>query len=174
MNSIYEVRILIVDDNKDLLRLLCEQLSGAGYRHIQTAANCAAAKKLFAAEIPELMILDINLPDGDGFSLFRALHAKADVPALFLSARDADADRLFGLGLGADDYLTKPSDAGTTSSCSAYPAENLSRRTRPHKVKRFETCRSKRGSERCSCHTFKRRYDSSDSYRTGTASQTGG
>ena len=71
MNSIYEVRILIVDDNKDLLRLLCEQLSGAGYRHIQTAANCAAAKKLFAAEIPELMILDINLPDGDGFSLFR-------------------------------------------------------------------------------------------------------
>lgn len=108
MNSIYEVRILIVDDNKDLLHLLCEQLSGAGYRHIQTAANCAAAKKLFAAEIPELMILDINLPDGDGFSLFRALHAKADVPALFLSARDTDADRLFGLGLGADDYLTKP------------------------------------------------------------------
>ena len=53
-------------------------------------------------------ILDINLPDGDGFSLFRALRAKADVPALFLSARDADADRLFGLGLGADDYLTKP------------------------------------------------------------------
>ena len=51
MNSIYEVRILIVDDNKDLLHLLCEQLSGAGYRHIQTAANCAAAKKLFAAEI---------------------------------------------------------------------------------------------------------------------------
>lgn len=44
MNSIYEVRILIVDDNKDLLHLLCEQLSGAGYRHIQTAANCAAAK----------------------------------------------------------------------------------------------------------------------------------
>ena len=46
------------------------------------------------------MILDINLPDGDGFSLFRALRAKADVPALFLSARDADADRLFGLGWG--------------------------------------------------------------------------
>ena len=54
------------------------------------------------------MIWMINLSDGDGFSLFRALRAKADVPALFLSARDADADRLFGLGLGADDYLTKP------------------------------------------------------------------
>lgn len=53
------------------------------------------------------MILDINLPDGDGFTLFRTLHSMADIPALFLSARDADADRLFGLGLGADDYLTK-------------------------------------------------------------------
>lgn len=70
--------------------------------------NCAAAQTAFAAEMPELMILDINLPDGDGFSLFRTLRAKADVPTLFLSARDADADRLFGLGLGADDYLTKP------------------------------------------------------------------
>ena len=58
--------------------------------------------------MPELMILDINLPDGDGFTLFRTLNSMADIPALFLSARDADADRLFGLGLGADDYLTKP------------------------------------------------------------------
>ena len=108
MNHICETRILIVDDNTELLHLLCEQLAGAGYRHIQTATSCAAAKKLFAAELPELMILDINLPDGDGFSLFCTLKEKADVPALFLSARDADADRLFGLGLGADDYLTKP------------------------------------------------------------------
>lgn len=108
MNSIYEVRILIVDDNIDLLHLLCEQLSGAGYRQIQTALSCAEAKKIFAAERPELMILDINLPDGDGFSLFRSLRVEADIPALFLSARDADADWLFGLGLGADDYLTKP------------------------------------------------------------------
>jgi len=108
MNTIYEAHILIVDDNADLLRLLCEQLGGAGYQHIRAVQSCAAAKTAFGAERPELMILDINLPDGDGFSLFRALRAKADVPALFLSARDADADRLFGLGLGADDYLTKP------------------------------------------------------------------
>lgn len=108
MNTIYETQILIVDDNQDLLHLLCEQLSGAGYQHIQTATNCATAKAAFLNEQPQLMILDINLPDGDGFSLFRTLRAKADTPALFLSARDADADRLFGLGLGADDYLTKP------------------------------------------------------------------
>lgn len=108
MNTIYDAKILIVDDNADLLALLCEQLSGAGYGKIRTAQSCGGARAAFAAGQPELMILDINLPDGDGFSLFRALRAKADVPALFLSARDADADRLFGLGLGADDYLTKP------------------------------------------------------------------
>lgn len=108
MNTIYDAKILIVDDNADLLALLCEQLRGAGYGKIRTAQSCGDARAAFAAGQPELMILDINLPDGDGFSLFRALRAKADVPALFLSARDADADRLFGLGLGADDYLTKP------------------------------------------------------------------
>lgn len=108
MDTIRQAQILIVDDNADLLRLLCEQLRGAGYQQLRTAQSCAAAQTAFAAEVPELMILDINLPDGDGFSLFRALRAKADVPTLFLSARDADADRLFGLGLGADDYLTKP------------------------------------------------------------------
>lgn len=108
MNTIQQAHILLVDDNTDLLRLLEEQLRGAGYQNICTVQNCAAAQTAFAAEMPELMILDINLPDGDGFSLFRTLRAKADVPTLFLSARDADADRLFGLGLGADDYLTKP------------------------------------------------------------------
>lgn len=108
MTSIYDAELLLVDDNPDLLRLLCEHLSGAGYHHIRTAATCAAARAAFDAAPPQLMVLDINLPDGDGFSLFRALRARADVPALFLSARDADADRLFGLGLGADDYLTKP------------------------------------------------------------------
>ena len=108
MTSIYSAKILLVDDNPDLLALLCDQLRGAGYTHIATADGCRAAQAAFDANCPELMILDVNLPDGDGFSLFRALRAKADVPALFLSARDADADRLFGLGLGADDYLTKP------------------------------------------------------------------
>ena len=75
MNSIYEVRILIVDDNKDLLRLLCEQLSGAGYRHIQTAANCAAAKKLFAAEIAKAEVV-LELKVGEGGKLFGAVSSK--------------------------------------------------------------------------------------------------
>lgn len=74
MDTIYDAKLLIVDDNAELLALLCEQLRGAGYGHIRTAQSCAAARACFAAEQPELMILDINLPDGDGFSLFRAQH----------------------------------------------------------------------------------------------------
>lgn len=108
MQTIYDARLLLVDDTPELLDLLCEHLRAAGYRSIATAESCAAARRVFAQTSPELMILDINLPDGDGFTLFRTLHSMADIPALFLSARDADADRLFGLGLGADDYLTKP------------------------------------------------------------------
>ena len=66
MNTIQQAHILLVDDNTDLLRLLEEQLRGAGYQNIRTVQNCAAAQTAFAAEMPELMILDINLPDGDG------------------------------------------------------------------------------------------------------------
>lgn len=76
MRTVYDADLLLVDDNPDLLRLLSDQLSGAGYRHIRTAANCAAAQTAFACKTPELMILDINLPDGDGFSLFRFLREK--------------------------------------------------------------------------------------------------
>ena len=108
MTTIYDAEILLVDDNPDLLTLITDNLHTAGYKTVRTAESCAAARAAFAAHRPALMILDINLPDGDGFGLFRALHEGNEVPALFLSARDADADRLFGLGLGADDYLTKP------------------------------------------------------------------
>ena len=108
MNNIYEIPLLLVDDNPQLLQLLREQLESAGYQKIELAQNCAEARRAFANQQPGLMILDINLPDGDGFSLFRTLRQKGNIPALFLSARDADSDRLFGLGLGADDYLTKP------------------------------------------------------------------
>ncbi len=108
MQDIFAARVLLVDDQPELLALVSGRLRQAGYGTVDTAAGCAEARACFAAHRPDVMILDINLPDGDGFSLFRELRRQADIPALFLSARDADADRLFGLGLGADDYLTKP------------------------------------------------------------------
>ena len=108
MQTIQDAKILVVDDNRELRNLIKEELTGAGYRAVRMADSAAAARQAISWELPELVILDINLPDGDGFSLFREIRGRSDIPILFLSARDADSDRLFGLGLGADDYMTKP------------------------------------------------------------------
>lgn len=108
MDAVTDARVLLVDDSEELLSLLTAALSEVGFSRVDAAGSCKEARELFARTPPDLMVLDVNLPDGDGFSLLTELRARADVPALFLSARDADADRLFGLGLGADDYLTKP------------------------------------------------------------------
>ena len=108
MQTMQDAKILVVDDNRELRNLIKEELTGAGYRAVRMADSAAAARQAISGELPELVILDINLPDGDGFSLFREIRGRSDIPILFLSARDADSDRLFGLGLGADDYMTKP------------------------------------------------------------------
>lgn len=108
MQTIEEANILLVDDSRELLAILVDALHGAGFACVSCAQSMREAQEAFARRRPDIMVLDINLPDGDGFTLFGQLRAQADVPALFLSARDADGDRLFGLGLGADDYLTKP------------------------------------------------------------------
>ena len=100
-------RILIVDDEAALQNMLKEILTQAGYE-TASALTCAQALERFQASPPDAVLLDVNLPDGDGFSLFGQLRKSRDVPVLFLSARDEDADRLQGLGLGADDYITKP------------------------------------------------------------------
>lgn len=106
--NIYDTKILLVDDHRELRRMIRQILGQGGYRNVYTAASCAEGRKLFAEEEPDLVILDIMLPDGDGFSLFREFQRQREVPMLFLSARDEDGDRLLGLGLGADDYITKP------------------------------------------------------------------
>ena len=86
--------------------MVSDILKDAGFETVLTAMTVKEAILTAKEETPDLIVLDVMLPDGDGFTLFRTLHSMADIPALFLSARDADADRLFGLGLGADDYLT--------------------------------------------------------------------
>ena len=100
-------RILIVDDESSLQNMVSGILNQAGYE-TTSALTCVQALEQFRAAPPDAVLLDINLPDGDGFSLFGKLRESRDVPVLFLSARDEDADRLQGLGLGADDYITKP------------------------------------------------------------------
>lgn len=103
-----DCKILLVDDNQELLKMIEEILEKGGYQSIFAAASCAQARLLFEQVQPDMAILDIMLPDGDGFTLFREFREKRNMPILFLSAKDEDNDRLFGLGLGADDYITKP------------------------------------------------------------------
>lgn len=108
MNDIFDCKLLIVDDESELRRMVDEILRREGFRKVISAATCKDARQLFAAEKPDGIILDVTLPDGDGFSLMREFRVVSAVPVLFLSARDEDENRLLGLGLGADDYITKP------------------------------------------------------------------
>lgn len=108
MQYIYESHILLVDDNAQLRRMVTDILKKEGFLHIETAAGCRECLACCDRRMPDLIILDIGLPDGDGFYLMNEIRGRSQVPVLFLSARDEDSDRLLGLGLGADDYITKP------------------------------------------------------------------
>ena len=108
MKDIYDCRILIVDDEAGLCKMVKDILQKEGFMRFLSAANCRQAREMFISSPPQAVILDVMLPDGDGFELMREFRANSPVPVLFLSARDEDENRLLGLGLGADDYLTKP------------------------------------------------------------------
>ncbi len=108
MNEIHELKILAVDDEPRLCKMIHEMLSDEGFSAVYTANDCRSAKAMFSRINPDAVILDVMLPDGDGFGLIQEMRKIKDVPVLFLSARDADEDRLRGLGLGADDYIVKP------------------------------------------------------------------
>lgn len=100
-------QILVVDDERTLCEMVQTILQQEGYT-VLTAYTCAQARTLFQTTQADAVLLDVMLPDGDGFQLFEQLRRMRDVPVLFLSARDEDEARLRGLGLGADDYITKP------------------------------------------------------------------
>lgn len=101
-------RILVVDDEPGLLQMVVSILNQDGYTQIKTAGTMREALGVCQEWTPELAILDVMLPDGDGFFLFEQIKSFLDIPILFLTARGEDSDRLHGLGLGADDYLVKP------------------------------------------------------------------
>lgn len=101
-------RILVVDDEPGLLQMVVSILNQDGYMQIKTAGTVREALGVCQEWTPELAILDVMLPDGDGFFLFEQIKSFLDIPILFLTARGEDSDRLHGLGLGADDYLVKP------------------------------------------------------------------
>lgn len=106
--NLYDYKILLVDDEETLREMVTGFLRRAGFRNVSKAGNCREAERTFVREAPHLVLLDVMLPDGDGFSFLKKLREETEVPVIFLSARDEDESRLRGLGLGADDYITKP------------------------------------------------------------------
>lgn len=100
-------RILVVEDDVMLNSGLCYNLELDEYKAVP-AHDAEAALEKIKNETFDLMILDVNLPDGDGFELCKKIKATRDIPVIFLTARDLEADVVKGFDLGADDYITKP------------------------------------------------------------------
>jgi two-component system, OmpR family, response regulator len=101
------MKILIADDDPRLRELVSLALQRAGFAVI-TASDGQRALAHAAREAPDLIVLDVGMPEMDGFEVCRRLRATSQVPVLFLTARDDEIDRIVGLELGADDYVTKP------------------------------------------------------------------
>jgi two-component system alkaline phosphatase synthesis response regulator PhoP len=99
--------ILVVDDEPRIVQLARDYLVGAGFS-VRAAGGGEQALAIAHAEKPDLIVLDLGLPDRDGLDVTRALRRESEVPIIILTARGEEADKLIGLELGADDYLTKP------------------------------------------------------------------
>ncbi len=99
--------ILVVDDHRDIRDLVAKYLTKNGYR-VSVADGGAAMKKTLAASVIDLVVLDLMMPGEDGLTLCRDLRAQNNLPVIMLTAMAEDTDRVIGLEMGADDYLTKP------------------------------------------------------------------
>jgi len=99
--------ILVIDDDTRLSAMLAEYLTSAGYS-VRTAANGSSGLQEIQRRPPDAVVLDVMLPDFDGFEVCRKIRAKSSVPVIMLTARGEETDRIVGLEIGADDYLAKP------------------------------------------------------------------
>jgi DNA-binding response OmpR family regulator len=100
-------RILVVEDEASIASFVAMYLKKAGF-DVRVAPTAADALALAGSEMPALIVLDLMLPDLDGIDVCRRIRQRSDVPILMLTARDDDVDKIIGLEVGADDYLTKP------------------------------------------------------------------
>lgn len=100
-------KVLVVDDEAHIRELICLYLRQADFETIE-ADNGRTALELARSESPDLIILDLMLPERDGWEVCREVRARGDTPIIMLTARDAETEKLLGFALGADDYITKP------------------------------------------------------------------
>ena len=110
-------KILLADDDANLLETLAFNLRAAGFQ-VVTAPDGAAALDLARSEAPDLVILDLMMPQLDGLTVCRSIRQAADTPILILTARTGELDKIIGLESGADDYLTKPFSLGSSRHAS--------------------------------------------------------
>jgi two-component system KDP operon response regulator KdpE len=104
-------RVLVVDDEPQILRFLRASLGGSGFEVIEAETGAAALKRA-AADAPEIVVLDLGLPDMDGKDVIRSLREWSEIPIIVLSARAREAEKIEALDLGADDYVNKPFGIG--------------------------------------------------------------
>lgn len=105
---LFEKRILAVDDDPDLQKMLDSIFRRAGYLHIRTASSGPEALRMLKEEPSDFIILDVRMPGMDGFAVLREIRRTSRIPVLMLMARGEAEDRIAGLESGADDYLAKP------------------------------------------------------------------
>lgn len=105
------MRVLIVEDDKEIRALMRASLSVEGFT-VQTAVSLSEASALLKNDLPDVMVLDLGLPDGDGVDLVREVRKRHSLPILVVSARHQEAQKIQLLDAGADDYLTKPFSVG--------------------------------------------------------------
>src|SRR5438105_11325768 len=99
--------VLVVDDEPQIVQLVRDYLEHGGFK-VLTAADGSAALRTASTQRPDLIILDLGLPGMDGLDVTRSLRRNGEVPIIMLTARTDESDKLVGLELGADDYMTKP------------------------------------------------------------------
>ncbi|AKA69536.1 response regulator transcription factor [Clostridium scatologenes] len=108
MYNILDRKILLIDDEIELLKLMETVLKKEGFRRIAKATNGTDGIKACKMENPDIIVLDVMMPDIDGFDVCKHIREFSFVPVIFLSAKSDDVDKILALGLGADDYVTKP------------------------------------------------------------------
>lgn len=101
-------KVLIIDDEEAILKLVSTVLRKEGIEHVITSTTAEDGFAQFQLKQPDLVLLDIMLPDGEGYDVCRQIRAVSKVPILFLSAKTEEIDKILGFAIGGDDYITKP------------------------------------------------------------------
>lgn len=108
MALLNEPKILLVEDEQDLAHLLQVTLKREGFHNVSIANTISDGQALFDKIAPDIALLDVMLPDGEGYDLCKYIRTKSHIPILFMSAKTEEIDKILGLAIGGDDYITKP------------------------------------------------------------------